>query len=102
MIPIISIIISIGLPILAVCIGAKLGRIKFAYLYSIGSFTACAAGILAEILTIKRRLFAGDIGGIEDTINGVLVLCIVQLVITVALNLILLSTVYAENNKDKE
>ena len=97
MIPIISIIISIGLPILAICIGSKSGTLKFAYLYSVGSFVACAAGIIAELFTVKQRVFAGDIGGIEDTINAVLIVCIVQLVITVVLNLLLLSARYGEN-----
>ena len=50
--------------------------------------------MIAEILTIQRRLFAGDIGGIEDTIGAVLMICAVLVAITLVLNLLLLGLSY--------
>ena len=96
MIPIISIILAIGLPIFAVCRATKIGKLKRAYLYSVGSFVCCAGGIINQIFTIKKRLFAGDTGGIEDTIDAVLIVSIVTLVIVAILNLLLMSAMNAE------
>ena len=46
--------------------------------------------MIAELLMVRRRLFAGDIGGIEDTIGAVIVVCVSLLVCTAILNLLLL------------
>ena len=46
--------------------------------------------MIAELLMVRRRLFAGDIGGIEDTIGAVIVVCVGLLVCTTILNLLLL------------
>ena len=46
--------------------------------------------MITELLTVRSRLFAGDIGGIEDTIGAVIVICVGLLVCTTILNLLLL------------
>jgi hypothetical protein len=97
MVPIISIILAIALPIFAICRGVKNGCLKRAYLYAIASFVCCAGGIINQIFKIKQRLFAGDIGGIEDTIGAVLIISIASLVIVVILNFLLMN---AMNEKE--
>lgn len=94
MIPVISIVLSIALPAFALWKSRGQKPLRRPWLFCVGSFVACASGIIAQIFTIKRRLFAGDTGGIEDTIDAVLLLCIVLLVITAVLNLLLLRHTY--------
>lgn len=94
MIPVVSILLALGLPVFALYRQGKGKTVRRPYLYSCASFVACACGILTEILTIKRRLFAGDIGGIEDTIAAVIVICIMLIVVTSVVNLILMGISY--------
>ena len=51
-----------------------------------------------ELFTIKARVTAGDIGGIEDTIGAVIATCIGLLVFTVILNLLLLGISYERDS----
>ena len=90
MIPIISIIIAVTLPIMVIYGVEKQKNLRHPYLFSAGSFLFCGIGLIQQIITIRSRLNSGDIGGIEDTIGGVLVLSIGLLAITVFLNLIAL------------
>jgi len=94
MVPFVSVVFALGLPSFALWRGRRGGVLKHPYLFSVASFVFCAAGIIAEIFTIKRRLFAGDVGGIADTIDAVLIICIALLVFTVILNLLLLGITY--------
>ena len=94
MVPIFSIFFMIALPAYVLHRAKSDRPIKRAYLYSIGSFSFCAFAMLEELFTIKRRLGAGDIGGIEDTIGGVIVLCIGILAIALILNFITLGLCY--------
>lgn len=89
MVPIVSILLALGLPVFALWKNGK-GSLRRPYLCSIGSFSFCVIAAIMELFTIKRRLLAGDIGGIEDTIGAVLILCIGLLIVTVILNLLLL------------
>ena len=89
MVPIVSIVLAIGLPVFALWKHGK-GSIRRPYLFSVGSFTCCAGAMITELLTVRSRLFAGDIGGIEDTIGAVIVICVGLLVCTAILNLLLL------------
>ena len=95
MVPVFSSLFAIGLPVFALW---KHGRtpLKHPYIFSIGSFAFCAFAMIAEILTIQRRLFAGDIGGIEDTIGAVLMICAVLVAVTLVLNLLLLGLTYTD------
>lgn len=99
MIPVISIFFAIALPLFAVIKNRRNTPFMSPYLFSIASFVFCAAGIIAEIFTIKRRLFAGDIGGIEDTIGAVLIICVILLVVTTVLNLFLLALSYEKDDE---
>ena len=94
MLPVVSILLSLGFPVFALCRQGKGMPVRRPYLYSCVSFVSCSCGILAEILTIKRRLFAGDIGGIEDTISAVVVICVMFIFLTTVANLILLGISY--------
>ena len=89
MVPIISIVLALGLPVFALWKHGK-GFIQRPYLFSVGSFICCAGAMIMELLTVRKRLFAGDIGGIEDTIGAVLVICVGLLVCTAILNLLML------------
>lgn len=64
------------------------------YLFSLGSFACCTFALLEELFTIKHRLTGGDIGGIEDTIGGVILLCIFIVAICVIFNFIVLGICY--------
>lgn len=97
MIPIISIIFAFGLPIYFFTNHAKNKHIKRPYIISVASFTSCSTGIIAELLCIKQRLLNHDIGGIEDTIWAVIVVCIFMLITTVILNLMVLGLAYEHN-----
>jgi hypothetical protein len=94
MIPVISILFAICLPVFALRNHENKHSLKYPYIFSVASFTFCASGIIAELFTIKQRLFAGDIGGIEDTIDAALIICIILLVVTAILNLMLLAATY--------
>ena len=50
--------------------------------------------MLQELLAVKRRLFVGDIAGLEDTIGAVIVICVVLLLCTMLLNWIALAICY--------
>lgn len=97
MIPVISIMLAIGIPILAIWKSGK-KPLKCPYLFSVVSFTFCAIAAIMELFTIKARVIAGDIGGIEDTIGSVIAACIGLLVFTVILNLLLLAKSYEEDS----
>lgn len=99
MIPVISILFAFALPLFAINKNQRGTALKRPYLFSAASFVFCAIGIIAEIFSIRRRLFSGDIGGIEDTIGAVLLICIVLLVVTTVLNLILLVFSYEKDEK---
>ncbi len=90
MIPIVSIFIMIALPAFALYKNGRGAPVKRTYIYSCGSFAFCAWGIISQIITIKNRLYSGDIGGIEDTIAAVILISIIMVVIAVLLNLVLL------------
>jgi len=103
MIPVFSILLALGLPILGLRRAIKGQLLRHTYLFSIGSFIFCAVAIIMELYTIKRRLLSGDIGGIEDTIDATLSLCVTLLVLTVGLNL-MLSFAFgnADENREQE
>ena len=88
MIPVFCILLAWALPAFVLWRSGKGKPPRLPYLYPIGSFTACAAGMILELYTIRDRANAGDFGGIQDTIDGVLLLCILLLGGTVILNLI--------------
>ena len=104
MIPVGFIIVMIALPVYALWRTGKDRPLRHPYLFSVGSFLCCGGAMLQELYTIKRRLTAGDIGGIEDTIDAVLLICIVVLVIAVILNLLSLGLAHEsakEQNHDR-
>ena len=90
MVPIGSIILALAFPVYAMHRQETDKPPKYPYLFSIASFVCCGWAIIAELLCVRQRLFAGDIGGIEDTIGAVLVICIGLLIATALLNLLLL------------
>ncbi len=94
MIPLLHILFAFGLPCYAIWRSQKHRPLRHPYFFSIGSFVFCASGIIAELFTVKARLLSGDFGGLEDTIDAVLMICVVFLVITAVLNLVLLGLTY--------
>lgn len=99
MFPILSAVLALGLPLLALWRGSKKAP-RRPYLASVCSFLACLAALLAELFTVKRRVSAGDIGGLEDTIDAVLVICVGLVILTSALNLLLLGSAYGKDTID--
>lgn len=97
MTPIISIVFAIGIPVFAIWKNEK-KRLKRPYLFSIVSFTFCAMAAIMELFMIKSRMTAGDIGGIEDTIDAAIAICIGLLIFTAILNLLLLGISYKKES----
>ena len=101
MIPVVSGILMLILPAIVIWKSGRGKPLQKPYLFSVGSFACCAAAILQELYTIKRRLAAGDISGIEDTIQAVIVICIVLIVLAVLLNWLALALAYEEQKTGK-
>lgn len=99
MVPIVTPLIAVLLPVIVLYRCYKELPIKRAYLYSIGSFASALTAICLELAAIRQRAVSGDFGGIEDTIGAVLVICIGIMVVTVLLNLLTMAAAYG---KDKE
>lgn len=95
MIPVISIVLAIGLPAFALWRNEK-ASLSRPYLFSIASFAFCSAAVIQELFTVKRRALSGDFGGILDTIDAVLMICIGVVVFTMIVNLLLLGITWEE------
>ena len=50
--------------------------------------------MIAQLITLKKQIFAGSIGTVEDTIQATIMLCTALLIVTVISNLLLLGTSY--------
>ena len=98
MVPLFSFLIAYGLPLWAFlrCAGRR-RALRHGYLISAASFAACGVGLLQELYVGKRRLLAGDVSGLEDTIDAVILISVVLLVGTVLLNLVYLGASYEED-----
>ena len=97
MIPVITPLIAVLLPVFVLYRCYKDKPLKKAYLYSVGSFASGLAAVCIEVRTIGIRAAAGDFGGIVDTMTAVLVICVGIAVVTVLLNLLALAAAYGEN-----
>ena len=89
MIPIFSAAMALGLPLFALYREGK-KPLRCPYLFSLFSLLFCAAAELGELFVIKRRVLAHDFGGIEDTIDAVILICAAVLIAAAILNYILL------------
>lgn len=69
-------------------------RLRNPWLFSLGSFIFYAATVLDELFTIRRRVFSGDWGGIEDTIGAVLLITGALTIAVVLLNALSLGIWY--------
>ena len=96
MIPVLTPLIAVLLPVFVLYRCYKERPVKKAYLYSVGSFTSALAAVCFEVRTIGIRAAAGDFGGIEDTMTAVLMICVGIAVVTVLLNLLALVAAYGE------
>jgi hypothetical protein len=96
MIPVITPMIAVLLPVFVLYRCYKECPVKKAYLYSVGSFASALAAVCIEVRTVGTRAAAGDFGGIADTMTAVLVICIGIAVVTVLLNLLALAAAYEE------
>ena len=94
MIPVFHIILAFIMPAIVIYRHNKENSLKRPYVFTVISFVSCGIGIIMEVLTIKRRLYFSDIGGIEDTIGAVIIICVSMLFVTTILNLIALGLSY--------
>ena len=101
MVPLISIIISMALPIFVLSRERRQKHLRHPYLFSIGSFSFCTIAAIGELFVVKKRLLSGDVGGIEDTIDAVLMTCIALLIITAILNLLAMGLSYEQLKEEK-
>ena len=95
MAPIVSAAMAIGLPLFAFYREGK-KPLRRPYLFSLFSLLFCAASALGELFMIKRSVLAHDFGGIEDTIDAVILICVVLLIAAAVLNYILLRLCYGK------
>ena len=96
MIPVITPLIAVLLPVLVIYRCYREQPVKKAYLYSVGSFASALAAVCMEVRTIGTRAAVGDFGGIADTMTAVLMICIGIAVVAVVLNLLALAAAYKE------
>ena len=96
MIPIVSVLLSLAFPVMVIFKYNKGKNVKRAYMNSVASFGFMGYAVLSEIITIKNRLLAGDTGGIEDTIDGVIIICILLIIASIILNFVSLVLAYEE------
>ena len=69
MLPIVTPVIAFLLPILLIWIEKTEKHLKYPFLFTIGSFISCCITCVAQLVVIRRRAFAGDFAGLEDTMN---------------------------------
>ena len=93
MVSIISSVMAIALPSFALWKSEK-HPLKRPYIVSVFSFAFCSITMIAQLITLKKQIFAGSIGTVEDTIQSTIMLCTALLIVTVILNLLLLGTSY--------
>lgn len=98
MVPVFSSLVAFLLPVFVLFRKIKHCPPKRAYLYSVGSFASALIALCLEVVTVRRRVFSGDFGGIQDTMDAVVILCIAIAIVTTLLNLLALVAVYAEKN----
>ncbi|MBQ3010042.1 MAG: hypothetical protein IJD81_02495 [Oscillospiraceae bacterium] len=96
MVPVITPILAILLPVIVLYRSNHDRPVRHAYLYSVGSFASALTAVCLEILTIRQRVLSGDFGGIEDTIGAVVMICIAIAAITILLNLLAMAAAYSE------
>ena len=94
MVPLIHSVLVFGFPLYALYKLDIHKPVRHAYVYSILSFASCCWAILTQLTTVKNRLFTGDIGGIEDTIQAVIIISFIILIIACIINLIMLILYY--------
>lgn len=97
MIPVFHIILSLIFPIAAIYFYNK-KAFKRPYIFSLLSFAFCGSGIIHQLVIINKRVFNGDVGGIEDTIKAVILISVLSLIICLMLNLFMLD-LYCEKKK---
>lgn len=96
MIPVLTPLIAVMLPLYVIWRYYKNRPVKRAYLYSVVSFTAALTAVCLEVHTIGTRCAAGDFGGIADTIQAVLLICAGITAVTVLLNFLALAAAYGD------
>lgn len=101
MIPLISIIISMALPIFVLSRERGQKHLRHPYMFSVVSFSFCTIAAIGELFVVKKRLLSGDIGGIEDTIDAVLLICIALLIMTAFLNLLAMGLAYEQLKEEQ-
>ena len=69
------------------------------WLFSLGSFAACCAGICLELRTLGLRAEHGDISGILDTWQAALKISAGLSIVTLLVNLLFLYAAFSETRK---
>lgn len=102
MFPIIAIIVALAPPILMLYLIDEVGKGKKLYLFPIISMAGCGAGILQQLIRVKMLSYAGDLGGIQDTIMASIIIAVFLLVITLLLNFLALWGLFTGRGKKSE
>ena len=101
MLSVIAIVAALVLPVAALLRNRK-KPLKKPFTFSALSFSLCLASVCTELYTIKYRVQIKDIAGILDTIDSVLLLCLVASVAVIILNTVYLSFLSTGKNADKD
>ena len=102
MFPIIAIIVALAPPILMLYLIDEVGKGKKLYIFPIISMAGCGAGILQQLIRVKMLSYAGDLGGIQDTIMASIIIAVFLLVITLVLNFLALWGLFTGRGKKAE
>ena len=101
MLSVIASIAALVLPVAALLRNRK-KPLKKPFTFSALSFSLCLASVCTELYTIKYRVQIKDIAGILDTIDSVLLLCLVASVAVIILNTVYLSFLSSGKSVDKD
>ncbi len=101
MLSVIAIIAALVLPVAALLRNRK-KPLKKPFTFSALSFSLCLASVCTELYTIKYRVQIKDIAGILDTIDAVLLLCLVASVAVIILNTVYLSFLSSGKSAGKD
>ncbi len=99
MIPVIPALIAFILPVAVVARQMKDKPVRRPWLFCLGSFAAAFLAMWQELYTFTRRANAGDISGILDTAQSVLLISGAIAVITLALNLLAFAAAWQEKRQ---
>ncbi|MBR5382075.1 MAG: hypothetical protein IK136_05585 [Oscillospiraceae bacterium] len=73
---------------------SRVKPLRHPYFFSAGSLACGFAAVIAQLFVVKRRVLSGDYGGIEDTIDAVILISVALALVVLLLNVIALGLAF--------